>query len=122
MKPVAIALGMMLGFGMTAMDARAVSSEPTESATDAAKPQPAAEPVAKEEKPLAPPPGFRMKQRGKHLLYCKKEAPMGTRLKSETCFDERQMRDYLLALDAGKAELDRARAVCSSGCSCGQPC
>ena len=121
MRPMAIAFMTVLGIGMAIQDAGAVGSEPPNSTADAAKPMVAAESHAEKEKPLKPPPGFKMKRHGKHLLYCKREAPMGTRLKTETCYDETQMRDYLLALEAGKVDIDRARAVCSNPCVCGQP-
>lgn len=122
MKPMTLALGMILGIGMAAVGANAAGSEPPDSTTDEVKPVAAAESTAAKEEPLKPPPGFKMQRRGKFLLYCKREAPMGTRLKSETCFDEQQMRDYLLALEQGKVDIDRTRAVCSNPCTCGQSC
>lgn len=122
MKPVSVALGMILGIGMAAVNASAAGSEPPDATTDAAKPVAAAESAAEKMGPLTPSPGFKMKRRGKYLLYCKREAPMGTRLKSETCFDEQQIRNYLLALEAGKVDIDRTRAICSNSCVCGQTC
>jgi hypothetical protein len=121
MKPWIIALMMVLSIGTAVEDARATGSEPPESATAAAKPVAAAEPDAKQEKEFRLPPGFKEKKRGKYVLYCKRDAPMGTRLKSEICFDEVQMRDYILALEANKADIDRIRATCSNVCACGQP-
>jgi hypothetical protein len=44
------------------------------------------------------PPGFYERKVGKHIVYCKKDASIGTRLKSERCYDDQQMRDYLIAL------------------------
>lgn len=122
MKLMTIVLGMILGIAIAAMDAGAVASEPPDTATDAVEPAAADETVAKEDEPLAPPPGFKMKQRGKYLLYCKREAPMGSRMKVETCYDEQQMRDYLLALEQGKVDIDRTRAICSNPCVCGMQC
>jgi hypothetical protein len=65
------------------------------------------------------PPGFYQKKHGKHMLYCKKDAALGTRLKSERCFDERQIHDYLLALQEQKSNIDRIRSTCSSLEACG---
>ena len=67
------------------------------------------------------PPGFKVKQRGKYTLYCKTDTAIGTRFKTETCFNDQQMRDYLLALQENKRDIDRIRATCSSVCACGQP-
>lgn len=122
MKPMTTALIAVLGIGIAALNASAVGGEPPDPATEAAKPEAAADSGAEKEEPLAPPPGFKLKRHGKFLLYCKREAPMGTRLKSETCYDEQQMRDYLLALEQGKVDIDRTRAVCSNPCVCGMDC
>lgn len=101
----------------------AVSADETSSATaatpkvDAAK---AAVPGADAE-PGTLPPGFKPKKRGKFTLYCKTDTPIGTRFKQETCFDADQIRDYLIALQENKANVDRIRATCSNICTCGQP-
>jgi hypothetical protein len=91
----------------------------------AEKKQPAeAEVVAdKVEVPLAErlPPGFKVKKRGKFTLYCKSDTPLGTRFKSETCYDEPNMRAYMLALQENKVDIDRIRNICSNPCTCGDP-
>lgn len=122
MKASVIAFILVLLSGAALVSVGATGSEPPDPTTDAAKPEAAADSGAEQEEPLVPPPGFKMKRHGKFLLYCKREAPMGTRLKSETCYDEQQMRDYLLALEAGKVDIDRTRSICSNPCVCGMPC
>jgi len=67
------------------------------------------------------PPGFKVKKRGKFTLYCKTDTPLGTRFKSETCYDEPNMRAYMLALLENKVDVDRVRNICSNPCVCGQP-
>ncbi len=67
------------------------------------------------------PPGFKTKKRGKVILYCKTDTPLGTRFKQETCLNDEQMRDYLIALEENKSNVDRIRAICSNPCACGQP-
>lgn len=67
------------------------------------------------------PPGFTVKRRGKYVLYCKSDTPIGTRFKKETCLDDGQMRDYLIWLQENKAEIDRIRQTCSNKRACGQP-
>ena len=67
------------------------------------------------------PPGFKVRKRGKFTLYCKTVTPLGTRFKSETCYDEPNMRAYLLALQENKSDVDRIRSICSNPCACGRP-
>ncbi|MGE0466677.1 MAG: hypothetical protein AB7P44_09560 [Steroidobacteraceae bacterium] len=128
MKAKSMALMMLLGIGSAVVNASAVSSEPTPSPMSADKPVAEAEPDAVAEadpdkaRGFKLPAGFKEKKRGKFVLYCKRDAPMGTRVKTETCLDEAQMRDYLLALETNKVDIDRVRAVCSNPCVCGQPC
>jgi hypothetical protein len=68
-----------------------------------------------------PPPGFQTKKRGDLVLYCKKDATIGTRFKTEKCYDEAQMRDYLLALELQQQDVDRIRATCGGGTVCNPP-
>jgi hypothetical protein len=91
----------------------------------AEKKQPAEAEVAadKDEIPFEErlPPGFKVKKRGKFTLYCKSDTPLGTRFKSETCYDEPNMRAYMLALQENKVDIDRIRNICSNPCACGDP-
>ena len=90
-----------------------------------AKKQPAVTEAAADQKdiPFAErlPPGFKVKKRGKFTLYCKTDTPIGTRFKSETCYDEPNMRAYMLALQENKSDVDRMRNICSNPCTCGRP-
>jgi hypothetical protein len=122
MKSMTVALILFLWLGTAVENSSAIATEPPESTSDTAKPVADAEPGTKKEREITLPPGFKEKKRGKFVLYCKREAPMGTRLKSETCLSETQMRDYILALETNKVDIDRVRAICSNPCVCGQPC
>jgi len=62
-----------------------------------------------------PPPGFVTKKRGELVLYCIKDTVVGTRFKTERCFSEGQVRDYLAAQQENKRDIDRIRSTCSSG-------
>jgi hypothetical protein len=73
------------------------------------------------EKEFKPPPGFKTKKRGKLVLYCMQDSTVGTRFKTEKCYDEAQLRDYLIAQAENKRDMDRVRSTCSSGLS-GGPC
>lgn len=78
----------------------------------------AAPAAAEEEKEFTPPPGFQTKKRGDMVLYCKRDRETGTRFTTEKCYDEDQVREYLLALEVQRRDLDRIRATCASGSVC----
>jgi hypothetical protein len=46
---------------------------------------------------------------------------MGTRVKTESCYDENQVREYLLALQQSRQDVDRIRNNCGNICVCGNP-
>jgi hypothetical protein len=71
-----------------------------------------------EDEEFKPPPGFKTKKRGELVLYCMKDSTVGTRFKTEKCYDEEQMREYLLALEIQKRDIDRIRSTCASGSVC----
>jgi len=85
-----------------------------EQAPDSAAIAPAAA-AADENKPFTPPPGFKTKKRGELVLYCIRDSTVGTRFKTEKCFNEDQVRDYLIAQQENKRDIDRVRSTCSSG-------
>lgn len=91
----------------------ATSAEPA-SATAAAADE-------KKEEPFTPPAGFQTKKRGELVLYCKRDATLGTRFKTEKCYDEAQLREYLLALEQQKLDVDRIRGTCGGGSACAMP-
>jgi len=62
-----------------------------------------------------PPPGFKTKKRGELVLYCMRDSTVGTRFKTEKCYDEAQMRDYIAAQQENKRDIDRVRNTCSTG-------
>jgi hypothetical protein len=65
-----------------------------------------------------PPPGFKTKKRGEIVLYCMKDSTVGTRFKTEKCYDEDQMKEYLLALEIQKRDIDRIRSTCANAATC----
>lgn len=68
---------------------------------------------------LSVPPGFRKKQRGKHVVYCRKETAMGTRMEREKCYDEEGLREMEMALREEREKIDQMRRVCSTMQYCG---
>ena len=105
------AMSFWIGLALAEESAKLDTESPAAETTQA-KAVPVAQ--AKAEKKFTLPPGFYEKKHGKHTLYCKKDAPMGTRIKSERCMNDDQMRDYLLALQEQKTNIDRIRATCAS--------
>ena len=116
-----------LGALIISLAATAVLGLPMSDDTPAAdaKKQPAVAESAADQKEIPIeerlPPGFKVKKRGKFTLYCKTDTPLGTRFKSETCYDEPNMRAYMLALQENKSDVDRIRNICSNPCACGMP-
>ena len=85
------------------------------------------EPAAAAEKPAAktaevkefkPPPGFVTKKRGAVTLYCMKDSTVGTRFKTEKCYNETQIHEYLAAQEENKRNVDRIRNTCGGGPAC----
>ena len=74
-----------------------------------------AEPAASADEAFKPPPGFKTKKRGELVLYCIRDSTVGTRFKTEKCYDEAQMRDYLAAQQENKRDIERVRSTCSTG-------
>jgi hypothetical protein len=74
-----------------------------------------------EEAEFEPPAGFRAKKRGKYIVYCIEDSTVGTRFKSEKCYDEAQMKAYLLAREQNNQTFDQHRAVCSNPGLCASP-
>lgn len=69
----------------------------------------------KEDEEFKPPRGFKTKKRGDLVLYCQTDATVGTRFKTEKCYDEEQLRAYMLVLEAQRRDIDRIRTNCGGG-------
>lgn len=73
---------------------------------------------SKAEKEFEPPPGYLPKKRGNKVVYCKKDQEIGTRFPSEKCFDEDQLRAYLLAREQANRDFEQRRAICADPTIC----
>jgi len=81
--------------------------------------EPAAQDEAeKPESEFKPPPGYKAKKRGDVTLYCTRGKATGTRFQTESCYDEAQLRDYLLAREQYNRDFDRTRAICANPAMC----
>jgi hypothetical protein len=84
-------------------------------AEDSAKAAETPAPAVAKEEPFKPPPGFKTKKRGELVLYCMRDSTVGTRFKTEKCYDEAQLRDYIIAQQENKRDIDRVKNTCSTG-------
>ena len=118
-----VAMAMCLTtFATLAQDSAVAEKAPNADKSSDKAPEPAATAaVNSKDDTFKPPPGFQTKKRGELVLYCKKDATIGTRFKTEKCYDEAQMREYLLALELQQQDVDRIRATCGGGTVCNPP-
>lgn len=99
---------------------------PAANEASAAASQPAEQPAAAADKAAAAetrqevqvPPGFQTKKRGALTVYCTKDATVGTRFKSERCYSEDQLREYIAQREEQKQSIDRIRNTCGGGSAC----
>ena len=110
------ALSLSLAALVATGEALAIGSETsTELEGDQAAATARLDAAASGEKEFKPPPGFKTKKRGEVVLYCMKDSTVGTRFKTEKCYSEAQMRDYIVAQQENKRDIDRVRNTCSTG-------
>lgn len=84
-----------------------------EDATESAKPE------ARPEEEYKPPPGYRTRKRGDKVIYCKKEQVRESRLMTEKCYDQQQLRELLFSIEQQRNEIDQRRRICPSPTTCG---
>jgi len=123
---LAPALLLLLAVGRTDEPPAAAEAQPDaprvavdvvdKAAADAEAPATAA---AESERELILPPGFKPKKRGKFVVYCKKDAVLGTRMAAERCYDEEGIRAMLRAQEEDREKVDQMRRICGSMESCG---
>jgi hypothetical protein len=116
----ALAISLLAGAALGEDTAVGKDAPVADQATDNVETPTAAVKKAQEGE-FEPPPGFQTKKQGKHVLYCKKDRTTGTRFVTEKCYDEAQMRDYLIALEEQKRNIDRIRSTCATAAVCASP-
>ena len=77
-----------------------------------------AKPEARRESHFKPPPGYRTRKRGDKVVYCKKVSIPESRLMTEKCYDEVQLREIELSMEQQRNELDQRRRICPSPTTC----
>jgi hypothetical protein len=114
----AVLMSLLAGAALAQVTTSANSDKTTKS--DQAKDQAETETVAEAKEPeeFKPPPGFKVKKRGDITLYCIKGKATGTRFQTESCYDEQQLRNYLLAREQSNRDFDQRRAICATPAVC----
>jgi hypothetical protein len=105
----------LVALAATAQDLTVGNETETEPADDKPAVTAKASEAAPGDEEFKPPPGFKTKKRGEIVLYCMRDSTVGTRFKTEKCYDEAQMRDYLIAQQENKRDIERVRNTCSTG-------
>ncbi len=77
-----------------------------------------AKPAAKPESDYRPPPGYKTRKRGDKVVYCKKVSIPDSRLMTEKCYDEIQLRDIELQMEQQRDDLEQRRRICPSPTAC----
>jgi hypothetical protein len=99
-----------------AADPAAVDEKPkTDPPSEKSAPPALTAATEKEGEVFKPPPGFKTKKRGDLVLYCQTDATVGTRFKTEKCYNEEQLRTYLMVTEAQRRDMDRIRTNCGGG-------
>ena len=103
----------------------ALAEEPAAAAAPAASPAPAAEKAlepaattATADEKYNPPPGFKTKKRKGETVYCRSRAPLGTRIKSEECFTEAQIKEVERAMATATEDIQQKGRMCTTGFMC----
>jgi len=65
-----------------------------------------------------PPPGFKTKTRKGETVYCRSRAPLGTRIKSEECFTEAQIKEVERAMATATEDIQQKGRMCTTGFMC----
>jgi hypothetical protein len=118
-KLLSLTVTLLMALPALAQDGAVGNDTPAaEASADNAESPAKADAATPGDEEFKPPPGFKTKKRGELVLYCMKDSTVGTRFKTEKCYDETQMREYLLALEVQKRDIDRIRSTCATGSVC----
>lgn len=115
---LAVLMSLLAGAALAQETASANDDETTKPDKAKVKAESVTAAEAKEPEEFKPPPGFRVKKRGDITVYCIKGKATGTRFQTESCYDEDQLREYLLAREQANREFDQRRAICATPTVC----
>ena len=122
-KPLLAALAMTLACPVS-LTALAADQDATPAPSAQVKPgtadeviSPAAA-VADSSEKYSPPPGFKTKVRKGETVYCRSRAPLGTRIKSEECFSETEIKEVERAMATSSEDIQQRGRMCNKGSMC----
>lgn len=104
----------MLRLVVAAWMALAIGSAIADEPTSADQAQ--AAPEKKEE--YVPPRGYKPKKFGDKTLYCRSDREIGTRFKTEKCYDEETLTELELIREQNQRNMEQRRAICSDPTIC----
>lgn len=70
------------------------------------------------EERYTPPPGYKTKTRKGETVYCRSRAPLGTRIKSEECFTEAEIKEVERAMATSTDDMQQRGRMCTTGMMC----
>ena len=74
--------------------------------------------AAQASKSYTPPPGFKAKVRKGETVYCRSRAPIGTRIKSEECYSEAEIKEVERAMAISTEDTQQRGRMCTTGMMC----
>lgn len=99
MLRIAATLALYAVVQVGSADDTPAATQPPDAAVASGK-LPTAEASATKDLGFELPPGFKAVKRGEIVVYCYKDATVGTRFKTRKCYNEEQLRVYILASES----------------------
>jgi hypothetical protein len=73
------------------------------------------------EKPIRPPPGWKVKKKGDATMYCRETTVIGTHFLQVMCMNEDQLRQFMTNATAMQQDLYQHQTLCASAAGCTNP-
>lgn len=97
----------------------AVAAEEPPADPEASQPAAESKRAAEETIEFKSPPGFRPRKHGDVMLYCRREAVLGSRFKAEKCYDQAGVKELLRAEREKSEMMDRIQNCAVGSCPAG---
>lgn len=111
----AFAAGLFSTMSLAVEPAVAASEQ---SASDAAPVAEAGTAAAAAAGEYTPPPGYKTRKKKGETVYCRKRAPLGTRLKTEECFNKAEILEVEHAMRVNRDDQAQRGRMCTTGAMC----
>lgn len=113
-----VAMALCTGLALAA-SGMAGATEPVPAEPPPAQAAPQQLEADKTEPEFKPPPGYKIKQRGDKVVYCRKELIEGTRFTKDRCYDKVQLKEIEALMEQQRREMDQRRRICPQPTACG---